>query len=491
MTFLYWLGFIGYSLVVVGIGWFIWWKEKRRGKVTDTQTYWAAERNLSAWSVGLSISASMMSISWSCVYGVQLFYWYGLGAVWLLIIPWLLTMAGFWVLAPVFRKIGAFSQPELIGRRFGPRARQLLAPTLMFVFTVWGGAEIYAAGLTLAPFLKLSLPATLFFIALVVALYSYTGGFEAVVSTDKLQFILVAFFITAMAIIGGSAVLQTHGWESLWHAQEIAPKAESGVNPLFSPGIALVILTIFAYLPGWLVETDVWIRIQAARSTREARRGVTLAAINAFLFVGVLPLVIGLAALVLYPPVQGEIPARLQDGAFIFGALMADYTPIWLNLLLGIGLLAASMSTVDTCANVVALSFSYDLVEPAIRNRWSPEQKARMARFSSVGAIGLAFVYALFTESLWDVFYLSSGLLTTTVFLPVIGTFFKRTSRRQIYASLVVGFLATVLFYYLESRSLLQAIEPRWMESTGIGYILYAFIAAAMAFGVTALKIKS
>ena len=170
---------------------------------------------------------------------------------------------------------------------------------------------------------------------------------------------------------------------------------------------------------------------------------------------------------------------------------MADYTPIWLNLLLGIGLLAASMSTVDTCANVVALSFSYDLVEPAVRNRWSPEQKARMARISSVGAIGLAFVYALFTESLWDVFYLSSGLLTTTVFLPVIGTFFKRTSRRQVYASLVVGFLATVLFYYLESRSLLQAIEPQWMEGTGIGYILYAFIAAAMAFGVTALKIKS
>jgi len=147
-------------------------------------------------------------------------------------------------------------------------------------------------GLTLAPFLNLSLPTTLFLIAIVVALYSYTGGFEAVVSTDKLQFMLVAFFITAMAIIGGRAVLQTHDWESLLLAQQLAPKAEKGVSPLFSPGIALVILTIFAYLPGWLVETDVWIRIQAARSTREARRGVTLAAINAFIFVGVLPLVI-------------------------------------------------------------------------------------------------------------------------------------------------------------------------------------------------------
>ena len=488
MTHIYWLGFIFYSVLVIGIGWWVWWREKRQGKTDDTQTYWAASRNLGAGSVGLSISASMMSISWSCVYGVQLFYWYGLGAAWLLIIPWLLTMVGFWALAPVFRRLQVFSQPELLERRFGTRARQLLAPTLMLVFTVWGGAEIYAAGLTIAPFLKIPLPAALFLIALVVALYSFTGGFGAVVSTDKIQFALVAFFITAMAWIGGQAVIRTEGWNALWEAQQMAPLAQTGVPALFSPGVAIITLTLVAYLPGWLVETDVWIRIQAARSTREARRGILLAGINAFIFVGILPLFIGLAALVLYPPVNGAIPERLQDGAFIFGALMADFTPLWLNLLLSVGLLAAAMSTVDTCANVVALSFSYDLLEPVLRQKWHRHRLATMARWASVGAIALAMLYALFTESLWDIFYLSSGLLTTTVFIPVMAAFRKATDARQVYAALIVGGFATILFYFLEKKGFLTWVQPAWLADTGLGYIVYAFLIAAVAFGVSRRK---
>ncbi len=491
MTSIYWLGFLFYSVLVVGIGWWVWWREKRQGKVDDTQTYWAASRNLGWVSVGLSISASMMSISWSCVYGVQLFYWYGVGAAWLLIIPWLLTMLGFWVLTPVFRKLQAFSQPELLGQRFGPRARQLLAPTLMVVFTVWGGAEIYAAGLTIAPFLNVEVPTALVLIAIVVGLYSFTGGFEAVVSTDKIQFALVAFFITAMAWIGGHTVIESQGWQALWQAQQLAPRAETAVPAVFSPGVAIILLTLFAYLPGWLVETDVWIRVQAARSTREARRGIVLAGVNAFIFVGILPLIIGLAALVLYPPVNGVIPERLQDGAFIFGALMADFTPVWLNLLLGIGLLAASMSTVDTCANVVALSFSYDLVEPGVRRKWPPHRLATMARWASVGAIGLALIYALFTESLWDIFYLSSGLLTTTVFIPVIAAFRKEVHAHQVYAALISGLVATILFYFLEKNGWLASLQPAWMAETGLGYIVYAFLVAAMAFWVARFSVPS
>ncbi|MEJ2544520.1 MAG: hypothetical protein P8Y99_10675, partial [Calditrichaceae bacterium] len=126
--FFYWTGFILYSITVIGIGLYVWQKERKEGKQSDNDAYWEASRNLGGWSVGLSISASMMSISWSCVYGVQLFYWYGWGGAWLLIIPWLVTMAGFFIFAPLFRKFKAFSQPQLLQKRFGDHTRQLLAP---------------------------------------------------------------------------------------------------------------------------------------------------------------------------------------------------------------------------------------------------------------------------------------------------------------------------------------------------------------------------
>lgn len=478
---IYWAAFLVYSALVVFIGYYIYFKDRRKGLAQENRTYWSANQNLSGWSLGLSISASMMSISWSCVYGVQLFYWYGVGGAWLLIIPWLITMAGFFVLAPLFRKMQVFSQPELLEKRFGTRTRRLLAPTLIFVFTTWAGAEIYAAGTTIAPFLGISVPLTIFLIAFIVALYSYTGGFEAVVSTDKIQFLLVALFISIIAYLGLKAVhLSESGIASLFHTPP--PPKQVAPSLWISPGMALILLTFFAYLPGWLVETDVWIRLQAGRNNREARKGVAIASLNSLIFVGILPLVIGLAALHLFPPVNGVIPERIQDGALIFTALMQDYSPTWLNAILGIGLIAAAMSTVDTCGNVVALSLSYDLIEPHLKHRRTPEQLNRIARWSSVLAIFLAFVYALFTNSLWDIFYLSSGILTTTVFLPVVASFHPATTARQVNAAILAGFLGTILFYFLEKYGVLTGVEPRWMAQTGLGYIFWGFLLSAVGF---------
>ena len=421
-----------------------------------------------------------MSISWSCVYGVQLFYWYGTGAAWLLIIPWLITMTGFFIFAPLFRKLGAFSQPELLAKRFGKNIRQLLAVPLIFVFIVWGGAEIYAAGITIAPFLNISPQATMLLIAIVIALYTYTGGFQAVVSTDRIQFGFVAIFVIVIAYIGLKAIGSENIIEGLLSANNLAPKVERGSYGFFSPGLAIIAMTFFAYLPGWLVETDVWIRLQAASNNKEARKGILIAGINSFLFVGILPMIIGLSALLLYPPLNGEIPARLQDGSLIFSNLMQDFSPGWLNMILGIGLLAASMSTVDTCGNVVALSLSYDVLEPHFNKKWDSVKLNNLAQWVSVGAVFIAFFYALFTNSLWDIFYLSSGIFTTTIFIPVLAAFVPNTNKKQIALSTILGFIGTIIFYFLESRGFLNTFEPDWLISTGVGYIVFGFLCGVM-----------
>ena len=476
-TVLYWAGFILYAVIVIGIGVYVWLRDKKSNCSADNNAYWEASRNLSAWSVGLSISASMMSISWSCVYGVQLFYWYGWGGAWLLIIPWLVTMAGFYLFSAKFRSIDAFSQPQLLEKRFGPRTRQLLAPALIIVFITWSGAEIYAAGQIIAPFLHISHTWTLFLITIVVAVYTYTGGFEAVVSTDKIQFALVAFFITVIAYLGWQALPAE---ASIFHIPT-PPKAVSAL-PLLTPGIALILITFFAYLPGWLIETDVWIRLQAARDNRTARRGILIAGINSFVFVGIMPLIIGLSALILFPPQQGVIPAQIQDGALIFTVFMKQFAPTGLSIFLAIGLIAAAMSTIDTCGNVVALSFSHDLLEPLLKDKWTAAKLNTLARLSSVGAILIAFVYAVFTDSLWDIFYLSSGILTTTAFIPVISSFFPSTNKHQVNRSIVAGLSATLVFYFLESRSLLSGLQPTALSETGLGYIFWGFLFALAGF---------
>ncbi len=475
--FYYWAGFLIYAFIVIGIGIFTWIKEKRGGAENDNCAYWEASRSLSFGSVGLSISASMMSISWSCVYGVQLFYWYGWGGAWLLIIPWLITMAGFFLAASRFRSLNVFSQPHLLEKRFGVRTRQMLAPALIIVFITWTGAEIYAAGQIISPFLGISLNWTLFLISAVVAVYTYSGGFSAVVSTDKIQFFLVAFFITVIALLGWKALPAD---SSFFHIPT-PPKAKPGLL-FFTPGIALIVITFIAYLPGWLIETDVWIRLQGAKDNASARKGALLAGFNSFVFVGVMPLIIGLSALILYPPVNGVIPVQLQDGALIFTVIMQQYAPLGLSIFLSVGLIAAAMSTIDTCGNVTALSFSHDLMEPLLEKSWTPKQLNIFARWSSVGAVLIAFIYAVFTESLWDIFYLSSGILTTTVFLPVIGSFFKSTKPLQVQLAIILGLLSTLIFYFMESRGMLGAIQPQAISETGLGYILWGLLFSAAGF---------
>ena len=481
---LYWTGFVIYGIVVIAVGLKAYLKKKRNSD--GGSSFWTADRNLSATSVGLSISAGMMSISWSCVYGVQLFYWYGVSASWLLAIPWLLALAGFALLVPWLRRFQAFSQPEMIGARFGVRARQLLAMPLAFVYLIWCGAEIYAAAQVVAPMLECSFHLALLLIAAIVAIYSFLGGFDAVVATDKIQFALVAFFVITMVWLGLRALPDA----PLTALTQITtpPKAAGDALSLTAAGIPLILITLVAYLPGWLVTTDVWLRLQAARSIAAARRGAFIAILNSFVFIAAAPMIIGLSALYLFPPENGAIPAMLHDGTAIFAVFMKEFSSTSLNIFLTIGLAAAAMSTIDTTGNVMALSIYYDLIEPARQHQLSAKAKILLPRLISAFAIALAFIYAIFTDSLWDIFYLSSGILTTTIFIPMAATVLPSARPLQVHAAIIAGFVSTLLFYFLESRGMLANVEPAWLSRTGIGYILWGLLTATLAFGVAGRK---
>jgi Na+/proline symporter len=263
---------------------------------------------------------------------------------------------------------------------------------------------------------------------------------------------------------------------------DVLPPKKIHDNIFLSPGIALIAMTFLAYLPGWIIETDLWVRIQAAKSDKEGRKGVLIASFNSFIFVGIMPLITGLTSLLLFPVTNGQIPEQLKDGALIFTVMMQNYAPLWLNLILSVGLIAAAMSTIDTCGNIVALSFSRDLIEPAVAGKLNSSQLQKTARFSSVLAIFIAYIYALFTDSLWDIFYLSSGILTTTVFIPVMASFIKTTRPGEVNAAIITGIISTFVFYFLEQNGNLSEWQPDMINQTGLGYIVWAFLSALILF---------
>jgi len=473
-----WIVFILYACVTIVLGVMA---HRQKDKGSD---FWTAGRSLSGLSVGLSISAGFMSVSWSCVYAVQLFYWYGLGGLWLVTIPWLIALAGIYILSSKYRNLPAFSQPEMVEQRFGKAAKRVLALALAFVFLVWGGAEIYVAATLLAPGMGIGNNWVIFLISAVVAIYAVLGGFRAVVLTDKLQYGIVAFYVLTMVWLAFKGLSASTG-QPLTAALSAA-KTQVPWTHLFAPGLPLILLTLAAYLPGWIFETDLWVRVQAAKDEGAARRGVLLAGVNGFFFVGIFPLFIGVSALALFPK-QGEtFPALLgNQGDAVFSALVTSFAPGWLAILVSAGLVAAAMSTIDTCINVMALSLGYDLME--VQNRKQPE---RGARWVTLVSIGTAFLFALNIDSLWDIFYLASGVLTTTVAFPVAAVFSTRVNKRGVLFSSISGFTATILFYFLESRDILKGVEPAWLADSGLGYILWGILAAILAYFVPLLRGK-
>lgn len=470
-----WIAVLLFGLALLVLGW------RWRGEARDGEGFWTAGRRLSGLSVGLSVSAGFMSVSWSCVYATQLFYGFGLGALWLITIPWLLALTGIYYLSRHYHGLSAFSQPEMIGQRFGRPARRAVALPLVFVFLVWGGAEIYVAARLLAPGLGISIAAMVLGIGAVVATYSMLGGLRAVVATDKMQYLLVAIYVLLVAGLAGRAMLAETG--SLWPAASIlAVKSATSWIDLLAPGLATIVITFFAYLPGWMFETDLWVKVQAARDVGAARRGMLMATLNSALFVGLLPLFIGVAALALFPAEGGAAPTVLgQEGDGIFAAIVQRYAPPWLVTFAGVGLMAAAMSTIDTCANVTALSFGYDLLEIHKRPR-----AVAASRWVMAATLAAACVFALNIDSLWNIFYLSSGVLSTSVAFPVAAVFWRRASARGVTLSSLCGFGGTCLAYLVQALGGLDRVQPAWLSATGLGYILWGGLAALAGYWIGA-----
>lgn len=465
-----WIGFIVYICITLGLG---WWSHGKKDRGVE---FWTAGRSLSGLSVGLSISAGFMSVSWSCVYAVQLFYWYGIGAVWLITIPWLIALTGIYFLSKRYHHLSAFSQPEMVASRFGKGSKRMIALALGFVFLVWGGAEIYVAGTLLSPALGISSQLVITIISLVVGIYATMGGFRAVVLTDKLQYTIVALYILAMAWLAAKGLSQVD--MNLFDLPVTGARSGIAWSGFWSPGLVLIGFTLVAYLPGWIFETDLWLRVQAAKDQRAARSGVLLAGINGFLFVGLLPMFIGAAALFIFPMTGNTFPEIIgHEGDAIFNALVSTYAPGWLAVLFSVGLVAAAMSTIDTCVNVMALSLGYDIAEIPKR-----PQAEKWSKLVTMASVFLAFLFALNTESLWDIFYLSSGILTTSVAFPVAAVFIKKVNSRGVLYSSLFGFVGTILFYFLEAKGLLIGVEPGWLQESGLGYILWGMLLAAAGY---------
>jgi Na+/proline symporter len=451
-----WLVIGAFAALMLGLGLVAHLLEVRAGR--DAEGFWTAHFSLSGWSLGMSLSASMLSVSWSLVYGVELFYRYGWGGVWLLGVPWLCVLALFFWLAPRLRSFGAFSQGELFGKVYGTQLQLITAVVLSAVFLAWCGAEIAAASAMLAPTLGVLPQTVMLLLALVVASYSWAGGFRAVVLTDVAQFLLIVLFF---AYLGGKAFLGSVPFTAL---------AVPG------PSWELVLTTLSVYITGWLAEADIWLRLTAAKDHAHARLAM------GFTF-GV-----SLLLVVLFPAALAAVArARFPDPRAVAGpvleALLAALLPPTAKVVLLGGVAAVALSTVSTTANVVAVTWARDWP----RKRRTSSESLASARWASALAVAAALLVALASRSLAELFYLSGGLLSAGLFWPTLGLFWEKL-RKPAQRAARVGLFAVVLAFALERSGTVRFVADPGLAELGIGYIPPALAVGAVTFAGSLLR---
>jgi sodium/proline symporter len=435
--------FSAYLVVTLGIG--LW--AARRG--SDSQEdYFLAGRNISAFAMALSAVSSGRS-AW-LVLGASGAAWAaGLSALWLFPGYILAEALMFLSIGPRLRErsiqTGALTVPEVLARAplgpLGPGTsrlpvRQLTGLVVIVFLLTYVSAQLVAGGKTLGTLFPDIDGRTLGLLltAGIVLVYTWLGGYRAVVVTDVVQACLMLVGIVLLPLLG---LIHVGGIAEL---TDTLNAIDSELLVLFPAG--LTIIGGFCIGLGSLGNPHILVRHMSLRDPRSARSALLYGTLwNVVMAAGAL--LLGLVGRAIYPEVElfGEggrevlFPTLARDMSTEF--LFAGFVGVLLATLF-----AAIMSTCDSQLLVIAASFLRDLRPGA-----TPGGGGLLAgRLAVLGTLVVA-VWLTFGESplvhnlvLLSWFALGIGLGPGILLL----LYDRRTTARGVLAGVTTGVLGIV-----------------------------------------------
>ena len=499
----YWLVFVLYIVFLISVGLNAYKKQKASASAEEEHNdYWITGRSQPAYMVGMSVASGWMLIG-MITWMTWATYDLGLSGLWIVAIPWFISNIWQFFMVKPLRRIKAISQCQMLEKRFGLPARILSAPINIFSFTIWSAAELYAASLIMAPALGISIEAMIIIYGIPIALYMWMGGFRSVINANVVQFFMgaIILIVTAVAIFVTANGIAAAQGTTIWGMLQAQPVVNSLAYPVDAAknstsffayvSLSFPLIIMLGLVPGWAAAEDFWLKAQAAKSTREARRG-GIYSITFNTFVIVLPAsIIGVLGLIVFPPetVDGVVTAAAalgDKGAYnIVSTYINSYMPPVLKGLLIFLLSAHTMSTVANYSNMTAMNLSYDVLQPLVykKRNWSDAKIVKWSRLVTVLMIGLNILLALLYNSpvmgatLNDAYFLSSGLLTAGISVMLYVLWWKRATLLGVMLGGLFGTLGTFIFFILEYKVWNFAYNtPIWDWIFGAGAMANSYL---------------
>jgi SSS family solute:Na+ symporter len=346
------------------------------------------------------------------------------------------------ILFPYYMKNRIFTIPEFLELRYNRRARTFFSGLMLIISIMTKLAfTLFAGALVLNSILGWNIMTTIFYIGMIVAIFTIIGGFTAVAYTDAIQTIIM---------IGGAAIMLLIGLDKVGGfngLMEKAPQMMSVARPYDDPAYPFWGILATAFYAGifyWGMDQVNVQRVLAAPDLKNARWGGMFAILLKILpvFIFAMP---GVIAFALFP---GELQGDATKQTFVL--LLDKLLPSGLRGLLMASLLAALITSLIGVLNSVSTLVVRDFIVE-FRPDFPEKKQVRYGRFVimiiTLLGIGAAYMVYKNEEGLYKYLQTISAYLVIPIFPAILfGIISKRVTLKGAAYSVIAGVIISTVF---------------------------------------------
>lgn len=326
--------------------------------------------------------------------------------------------------------------------RFGIMSEKLSAIVMIPSYFGWISAQLVAMGMTLHLLLPISTEMGIVIGAILVMTYTLLGGMWSITITDFLHNIILIIGLLFLAYL---LLDKIPDW-GLFIDQQPAgffrfiPKENTWVDWLTYSAAWMTIGL------GSISQQDIFQRVMSAKSAKIASKA-SLAAGMMYLSIAMLPLVIALVIVRLYPSLLAEDDLLIPN-------LVLKFTPYGVQILFLGALLSALLSTISGAILAPASVLGENLLKPSLKN---PDDKKVLfyIRVSVVLVTGACIWMAISRQNIFELVSEASAFSLVSLFIPLnAGLWWKKASAMGSHLSMIAGLLVWIYFNFIHPNDI-------------------------------------
>ena len=372
---------------------------------------------------------------------------------------------------------GNRSIPEYLGDRYQSDGIRVLVSLMSLVLFFYLAGQLVSGLVMFEVMLGLSPGWALLITTLVLLIYVVMGGAHADILTDGFQgfmMLLLAIVVIVLFFMGYGVEGGFSGMLDNLEAQDTAlVGALNDKTPLYHSWWAIVAI-VFAHVPLGLLP-HLGNKLWALKDSNGQMQFVKLA----FLF-GLTLAMLGVGGLLARAVLGDSLYAEGSNPNESLPLLFIELFPTWLAALIGVGVLAAVMSTADGLVVSSSQIIANDLYRRTIAPRLHPELSEdvldrRVLLISRVATVAVLVVcmtmaWALIDKNVALIVWIGNGGMMAAFAGPlVVGALWRGVTAKGAYAGLIAGFVAFLILHT-------NALEAHWFGSSGVLHTAVAWL---------------